>query len=389
MNNITQVNALVAKGSTTDASAVNTSLDDILKQLLVNRQHVDLFFSLYIKWLDRLFGEDVARAPEPATANSAWVKGSAGGWLKALASVSQPAGPEGFKLSQVSGHPLGRNINASYLDSLPYPLNDLLKKLNPSSSTFEVLSRIQGGCEIKLNMFPTKLQMYVADHPLYSYAQARYHSYLTMNLLRFALNSTNQVRLRWSMCSYRYILLAAISLQRNHVVHKSALLLDATEYFFVCLLRYPTLSNAQVSLDRTSADSSSNGYSRGYYPTPSRASAVEVLQNRGVAQWIRGTPYLVLLQEYLREFLPVGASSDPSVALTSGTTPSQRDARPSTDYESQQQQRYRELFLHLAVAYWLDTVLVLKSDHYKLGVLRKQLAGAAVGYGGKSHPHHP
>ena len=53
MNNITNANALIAKGATGDADLFNSSLDDILKQLSVNRQHLDLFFSLYIKTLDR------------------------------------------------------------------------------------------------------------------------------------------------------------------------------------------------------------------------------------------------------------------------------------------------------------------------------------------------
>jgi hypothetical protein len=195
MNNITQVNALIAKGSTGDAAAVSGALDEILKQLAVNRQHVDLFFSLYIKMLDRLFGEDVARAPEPVAANSAWTKGLPGGWLKALASVSQTAdGGDSLKLPQPVSHPLGRNINATYLDSLPFPLSALLLKLSPTSPAFDVLSRIQGGCEIKLNLLPTKLQMFVADHPLYPYARARYHSYMTSSLIHFPLNSANQVK---------------------------------------------------------------------------------------------------------------------------------------------------------------------------------------------------
>jgi hypothetical protein len=386
MNNITQVNALIAKGSTGDAAAVSGALDEILKQLAVNRQHVDLFFSLYIKMLDRLFGEDVARAPEPVAANSAWTKGLPGGWLKALASVSQTAdGGDSLKLPQPLSHPLGRNINATYLDSLPFPLSAILLKLSPTSPAFDVLSRIQGGCEIKLNLLPTKLQMFVADHPLYPYARARYHSYITSSLIRFPLNSANQVKERVARGGSVFLLLSLtfvprITHQRNHVVHKNALLLDAIEYFFVCLLRYPTLSNAQVSTERTAA--TDNIYGRAYYPSTARSTPTEILQNRGISAWARGVPYLVLLQEYLREYVPVPVPADSGGTTTTSATPRKNDNQMVSEHEALQQQRYRELFLHLAVAYWLDSPLVLKTDHHKLGVLRRQLAGGAAGYSG-------
>jgi hypothetical protein len=135
-------------------------------------------------------------------------------------------------------------------------------------------------------------------------------------------------------------------LQRNCVTHKTALLLDPTEYFFVCLLRYPTLSNTHVSTDR---------------------SVVDLLQNRGISSWIRGNPYLVLLQEYLRVYMPI------SVVDTVGRGLS--DMRAQEQAQEAQKRVHQELFLHLAVAFWIDAALVLKADHAKLGVLRKQLSG--------------
>lgn len=179
------------------------------------------------------------------------------------------------------------------------------------------------------------------------------------------------------------------------MVHKSALLLDATEYFFVCLARYPTLSNAQMSLERAASTSfSSDSFGRGsggiggssFYPATSRASPTETLQTRGVTAWIRGSPYLVLLQEYLRVFVPISA---PEASTITGQAPasSQRQqqqqlALESADYETLQLQRYCELFLHLAVAYWIDAALVLKADHAKLGLLRKQISGGMGGHAG-------
>lgn len=199
MNNITNANALVAKGSTGDASSFNSSLDEILKQLSVNRQHLDLFFSLYIKTLDRLLGEDVARAVDNSVVNATWVKGSAGGWLKALSTISQSSSSDSLKASvPPAQHLLGRGINATYMDSLPFPLCAILQKFLPGSNMFEILSRIQGGCEIKLNLLPTKLHMFIANHSLYPYVQAKYHQHIFLALLKYNMQTSNQVRSRFT-----------------------------------------------------------------------------------------------------------------------------------------------------------------------------------------------
>ena len=195
MNNITQANVLVAKGAISDAGIVNTTLDDILKQLAVNRQHMDLFFSLYLKTVDRLLGEDIARPADTLSGSTTWVKGSAGGWLKVLASVSSPSGADTKSFNSTSTtHPLGRGVNASYLDSIPYPLSGFLQKFVPGSPVFEILSRIQGGCEIKTVLLPMKMQMFIADHPLYPYARAKYHQYILGSLLKYTMHTSNQVQ---------------------------------------------------------------------------------------------------------------------------------------------------------------------------------------------------
>lgn len=184
MNIFAKGNALVAKGSSSDAVYVNNCLDEIIKQLSVNRQHIDLFLSLYIKVLDRLFGEDVARSTD-VSLNPMWVKGMPGGWLRALMSVSSAGGSPYESNSQVSfcekqqlsnciifasyiiaccflfcsQRSLGRGSNAGYLDSLPYPISSILQKFAPFSPMFDILSKIQGGYEIKIALLPTKLQV--------------------------------------------------------------------------------------------------------------------------------------------------------------------------------------------------------------------------------------
>jgi hypothetical protein len=45
------------------------------------------------------------------------------------------------------------------LDSLPYPVSSILQKFAPFSPMFDILSKIQGGYEIKIALLPTKLQV--------------------------------------------------------------------------------------------------------------------------------------------------------------------------------------------------------------------------------------
>jgi hypothetical protein len=153
-------------------------------------------------------------------------------------------------------------------------------------------------------------------------------------------------------------------------------MLDSVEYFFICLMRYPAMSHTMLApaaygsptyTSSSSASSNTNGglgssnsnssslgsYTSNSYGSNSYSSVggisagrslsstygsnsgggggggmlgsvmgrydvVNVLHNRGISAWIRTIPYLALLQEYLKEFVPVSPS--PSSSFTSTGT---------------------------------------------------------------------
>lgn len=195
MNSVfNQTVSLISKGSVSDAVYVNNCLDEVIKHLTVNRQQVDLFFSIYIKLLDRLFGEDVAKSND-STVNAAWVKGVQGGWLRALmtATVARSSSFEGATSRSSITFQAVRGVNASYIDSIAPPTSTILQKLAPVSAMFDILAKIQGGYEIKINLLPTKLQMYIVEHPVYPVIQAQLQQHVAHALLKYPLHSANQV----------------------------------------------------------------------------------------------------------------------------------------------------------------------------------------------------
>ena len=160
-------------------------------------------------------------------------------------------------------------------------------------------------------------------------------------------------------------------LQRNNVTLKSALVLDSFEYFLVCLLKYPTTSHSVLSAE--------GGGVAG------RFSPVDLLLTRGVGSWSRGVPYLALLQEYLKEFLPLQNSGNTSAGAAlagiagtteGGATGAATDIAGSGGGPLEQDAlrlRYSELFVQLAAAYWIDVALLVKCEHDRVNVLRKLL----------------
>ena len=110
-----------------------------------------------------------------------------------------------------------------------------------------------------------------------------------------------------------------------------------------------------------------------------RFNAVDILHNRGVTGWLRGVPYLALLHEYLKEFLPIATAQQKSLAAMSNglRVDTTVNSVPPTEQDATRK-RYGELFVQLAVQYWIDLALVVKANHQRAGVLRKLMNAAAV-----------
>jgi hypothetical protein len=184
MNTIAKANALVSQGGAADAIYLNNCLDEILKQLTRSRQSIDLFYSLYIKMLDRLFGEDVSRTEVTATGVQGvppWIKGVSGGWLRLLMNGAPMSGlahgahrVSSFQ-SQIQSQIQNQNMQGmglrrdppEYLSSLHPPCDALLSKFLPGSGMFAVLAKIQGMCiYLYLYIYTYTLSLLSLPYPL-------------------------------------------------------------------------------------------------------------------------------------------------------------------------------------------------------------------------------
>lgn len=205
---LSKVNSLVEKGNVSDVLYVANGLEELFKQLPNNRQNIESFYSVYLKLIDRLFGEDVTTIGSDLSLSSGWIRGSPGGWLRLLIDNYQLS--NGYKANTLSS--INRNSVSSLIGSSPInnnintntniqnstntsPVTKLLSHLSPTSAMFDLVAKIQGGFEIKLLLLPSKAQMYISDHPAYPCLQSDNHAKIFHGLLKIPIHSANQVLL--------------------------------------------------------------------------------------------------------------------------------------------------------------------------------------------------
>ncbi len=184
MNSLSKADALVSKGSVSDAQYVGNGIEEVIKQLSVNKQHIEMFCAFYLKVLDRMFGEDVTTSVITVQ-NLMWQKGSVGGWLKQLIQTMT---------YRDESSPL-RVSSGSYFSSLNMSTLKLLRHFFPHSAMFDLLSKIDGGCEVKLPLLPFKTQLFLTDHPVYSSLKSDNELALCKLLLNSAVFNAHHVSL--------------------------------------------------------------------------------------------------------------------------------------------------------------------------------------------------
>jgi hypothetical protein len=316
--------ALLASGDLHHVSTISAHLDDLLRTPL-SKQDLGMLALLYLKLLDRLFGEDVTSPPEiavEASTTSTWVKGPTGGWLKLL---SQSA----------STHPSQTSSNAfPNLDQLSHPGCRILKHLLPNSPLFQVLG--DNTFDLSVSLLPPLLQMNIKQHPLF---------HVLSNPLHYHL-------LQIFSCS---------GLSISNSTGGGSLRLEAKDYLIVCLLRYPLLTHYLGATTITTTSTTKIN-------TPSQ---VLRQHNNNPLQWIRTSPYFVLLASYLdlqAYFSPTGTIANID--------------------------RSQEVALRLAGEYWLCSGYVLHRDFHKAADYRRMLRGEVASYGAAGlysseevHPH--
>ena len=172
-----------------------------------------------------------------------------------------------------------------------------------------------------------------------------------------------------------------------------------------------------------SSSSSNYGRSSSAGSLLTRSQPLDLLHYSGVGAWIEGVPYLVLLHEYLKEFIPLpqpdsqpvttgqagqhrsgpyqsgsssgagrgsgsgegkfsGSSSNGSAGAVmlggvAGGGGMDADRVSSAERESLRA-RHMELFMRLALEYWVDIAQLLRRDHHRAGMFRRLMSGAGM-----------
>ena len=156
----------------------------------------------------------------------AWVRSPVGGgWLKLLAAMNQPflLRPEGMSHNGLSD---SQNSVAAKL------IKKLLSILSYKSELQAFLRSSNKGYESKVSLLPVKARLCILRHPAYPTVQSDGQT-VYFELLSHPILSSQRV-------------------PRDD----ATLTLDSLEYFFVCLLRYPT-TNADINLIANNAGENS------------------------------------------------------------------------------------------------------------------------------------
>lgn len=313
----TKAHQLLSKGDVGEAVFAANCVEEVVKVPSLTKQELGVLSVLFLKILDRIFGEDVTSPPETtassasaaATATSSWVKGSPGGWMRALGLQNSTYGD---------------------ISNLPHSGVKLLKHFLPGQPIFGLLQEISS--EFAVTLLPPKLQMLLSNHYLYRVVSSPSHNRI-LQLLHYP-----------------------VSFDRNNVVK-----LDATEYFIFCLTRFPALYNHLspfanfMSPGGQSSSMLNNSTSCPYFGPPS-----VVLRSRGIYAWTGTLPYLAVLLAYLREFFPHMRTSEIS-------------SNASQQSMVIQQSKTKELFLRIAVEYWANSAYVVHVEFNQLSAYRRQL----------------
>ena len=206
---INNAHTLITKGNKNDISNINVIIEDIINQLVLHKNihNINQFYPVFIILLDRLYGEDINfqydNAVTSSTGGSASIsiKGSVGGWLKALVETTSEVYSSSSSSSSSSLNN-SRNddssqyaLKTSYLDTVSSSTQRLLKFFIPTTSLLlDLLNKSQSRFELNIAMLPSKLQMYLNDHPAVIAFNSSNLDQICHHLLLYPLHSTLQVR---------------------------------------------------------------------------------------------------------------------------------------------------------------------------------------------------
>lgn len=205
---INNAHTLITKGNKNDIININVLIEDIINQLVLHKNihNINQFYPVFIIFLDRLYGEDINfqyddKAATSSTGGSSLIsiKGAVGGWLKALVETtfevySSSSSSNNTQNSTRNDDKNQYALKDSYLDTVISSTQRLLKYFIPTTSLLlDLLNKSQSRFELKIAMLPSKLQMYLNEHPAVIAFNSSNLDQLCNHLLLYPLHSTLQV----------------------------------------------------------------------------------------------------------------------------------------------------------------------------------------------------
>ena len=259
---------------------------------------------LTLKLFDRIFGEDTTGLKESTDQKSQWRRLSIlGGWLRQIMSnLYQP--------------------NQSNNKSLQLLIN-LFSSKNFLIDSLE--RRKFSDFEMNMLLFPKKARMLFDNEKEYIFVQ-----------------SSNQI--------VYYKLSNSIKLYQNQIDKSQdrKITLHPIEYYIICLVRYPTISDDIFKPISMYMQQNLNTFSN-------NESVVRILRSsRGSKGWLAKVPYLNILMDNIEYFLPL---SDELSSPSKGKIVETRIIFKKLSASS-------EFFVRIATEFWMDgNSLIVRKDH--------------------------
>lgn len=401
-----QIERALLRNDTSRIGQFSDDLKELIRQAGGSSRNREVLQLIAFKLLNRVFGEEIYDV-DMAVDNPGWVNENAsvhassrGGWLRRLCTRSVMMARGDVRL------PDAMTFRDHGIDSLAMGTRKLVALLLPRSEFLAVMTSGRFKAKMKLEKFPVKAQICIRQFPYYECVRSPNQIVYFAPYFHVPSNEQAQPLLRDDT--------------------NPAMMVDFKELFFISILRFPKdypsafeLVNIRYQngvdmgpLARSVATVSDPAHSIpglvfGKLADILHTTPIGFLNRSGIFGWIDGSPYLVLLHESLRDFVPHGASESGydyprsgDMKRTPGSASSSSSNRRGQSnmrtrgfrsgdslYEKVRLSQAGELFLRLMAEYWMDVATLIRRNHAD-GVSFKAQLNKTVEYftAGPKHP---
>jgi hypothetical protein len=399
-----KLDSQILKNDSSDVGRFADDLKELIHQAAASTRNRETLQMLAFKLLNRIFGEEIFDE-DMAAMNPGWVSENAsilatarGGWLRRLCTRSVMTARGDVRLPDVI------TFRDHGMESLPIGTRKLISLLLPRSEFLAVMTSGRFQAKMKLMKLPVKGQICIRQFPYYECVRSP--NQIVYFPPYFHTPSTEQAQ----------PLLRADT--------NPAMMLNFVELFFMSILRFPKdYPNAfelvniryQSGVDMgplarsvtavTDPTNAVPGMLFGRLAQVLHTTPWGFLHRSGIFGWIDGSPYLVLLYESLKDFVPHGAGvgesnsgagsrqpNTPGRGSVGSSTP-QRGGTPGGGVDTQLYEKVRlsqagELFLRLMAEFWIDVATLVRRNHGEGASFKAQLNKTVEHFSkGPKHPH--